>query len=97
MGDFGAFFVGSQNQTALFPGPVCPAARPVVVEVENVGTTRGSLLLINWPPEILALAIKPALDFDPYMSGGMTLRAPRPSSRSHRHPFGCTGSTISAS
>src|SRR5204863_5910583 len=46
---------------------------PVVIEVENVGATRGSLLLINWPPEILALAVKPALDFDPYMSGGMLL------------------------
>jgi class 3 adenylate cyclase len=45
----------------------------VVIEVENVGATRGSLLLINWPPEILALPVKPALDFDPYMSGGMLL------------------------
>ena len=34
---------------------------------------RGSLLLINWPPEILALTIKPPLDFEPYMSGGMLL------------------------
>ena len=56
----------SAAQSALPPGPV-------VVEVENVGATRGSLLLINWPPEILALAAKPALDFDPYMSGGMLL------------------------
>jgi class 3 adenylate cyclase len=31
------------------------------------------LLLINWPPEILAQTIKPALDFDPYISGGMLL------------------------
>jgi class 3 adenylate cyclase len=46
---------------------------PVVVEVENVGATRGSLLLINWPPEVLALPVKPPLDFDPYMSGGMLL------------------------
>jgi class 3 adenylate cyclase len=46
---------------------------PVVVEVENSGAVRGSLLLINWPPEILAQTIKPALDFDPYMSGGMLL------------------------
>jgi class 3 adenylate cyclase len=43
------------------------------VEVENVGATRGSLLLINWPPDILALTVKPALDFDPYMSGAMLL------------------------
>src|SRR5207244_1493039 len=46
---------------------------PVSVEVENSGSSRGSLLLINWPPEILALTVKPALDFDPYMSGGMLL------------------------
>jgi class 3 adenylate cyclase len=46
---------------------------PVVVEVENSGAARGSLLLINWPPEILAQTVKPALDFDPYMSGGMLL------------------------
>ena len=31
------------------------------------------MLLINWPPEILAQTIKPALDFDPYLSGGMLL------------------------
>ena len=36
-------------------------------------TVRGSLLLINWPPEIVAQTIKPPLDFDPYMSGGMLL------------------------
>jgi class 3 adenylate cyclase len=46
---------------------------PVIVEVENTGAVRGSLLLINWPPEILAQTVKPALDFDPYMSGGMLL------------------------
>jgi len=46
---------------------------PVIVEVENSGSARGSLLLINWPPEILAQTVKPALDFDPYMSGGMLL------------------------
>jgi hypothetical protein len=46
---------------------------PVIIEVENSGTARGSLLLINWPPEIVALPVKPALDFEPYMSGGMLL------------------------
>jgi len=46
---------------------------PVVIEVENTGTVRGSLLLINWPPEIVAQTVKPALDFDPYVSGGMLL------------------------
>ena len=45
----------------------------VVVEVENSSATRGSLLLVNWPPEILAQTVKPALDFDPYLSGGMLL------------------------
>jgi class 3 adenylate cyclase len=41
--------------------------------VENSSATRGSLLLINWPTEILAQTVKPALDFDPYLSGGMLL------------------------
>jgi class 3 adenylate cyclase len=56
----------SPSLSAVPPGPV-------IVEVENSGATRGSLLLINWPPEILAQTVKPALDFDPYMSGGMLL------------------------
>ncbi len=46
---------------------------PIVIDVENSGTARGSLLLINWPPEIVAQTIKPPLDFDPYVSGGMLL------------------------
>jgi class 3 adenylate cyclase len=46
---------------------------PVVVEVENASAVRGSLLLINWPPEICAQTVKPALQFDPYVSGGMLL------------------------
>lgn len=52
-----------------------PAVRPgpVIVEIENSAAMRGSLLLINWPPEILAQTTKPVLDFDPYMSGGMLL------------------------
>lgn len=54
------------ERSAVPPGPV-------IVEVENCSATRGSLLLINWPPEILAQTVKPALDFDPYMSGGMLL------------------------
>jgi hypothetical protein len=44
-----------------------------VFEISNVGPKRGSLLLINWPPEIVALAEKPTLEFDPYVSGGMLL------------------------
>lgn len=52
--------------SALPPGPV-------VIEVENTGADRGSLLLINWPPEILAQTVKPPLEFDPYMTGGMLL------------------------
>jgi class 3 adenylate cyclase len=52
--------------------PVVPPG-PVVVEVENTGTARGSLLLINWPPEFVALPVKPALEFDPYVSGGTLL------------------------
>ena len=46
---------------------------PVVTEVENTGSTRGALLLINWPPEIVAQTVKPALDFEPYVSGGSLL------------------------
>jgi class 3 adenylate cyclase len=42
--------------------------------VENCGAVRGSLLLINWPPEVLAQTVKPALDFDPYMSGMLLAR-----------------------
>src|SRR5262249_37784131 len=55
--------------------PSLPAVAPgpVVVEVENTSAVRGSLLLINWPPEILAQTVKPVLDFDPYVSGGMLL------------------------
>lgn len=56
----------SPSLSAVPPGPV-------VIDVENTGAVRGSLLLINWPPEILARTVKPALDFDPYMSGGMLL------------------------
>jgi class 3 adenylate cyclase len=51
---------------ALPPGPVA-------LEVENTSAARGALLLINWPPEIVALTSKPALEFDPYLSGGMLL------------------------
>ncbi|PPQ17482.1 adenylate/guanylate cyclase domain-containing protein [Bradyrhizobium sp. AC87j1] len=56
----------SPSLAAVPPGPV-------IVEAENRGSTRGSLLLINWPPDVLAQAIKPPLDFEPYMSGGMLL------------------------
>jgi class 3 adenylate cyclase len=56
----------SCSQQVLPPGPV-------VIDVENSGAARGSLLLINWPPEVLAQTTKPPLDFDPYMSGGMLL------------------------
>ena len=56
----------SASLSAMPPGQV-------IIEVENSGTTRGSLLLINWPPEVVAQTIKPPLDFEPYMSGGMLL------------------------
>lgn len=46
---------------------------PAVLEIKNSGPKRGSLLLINWPPEIVALSEKPTLEFDPYVSGGMLL------------------------
>ena len=44
-----------------------------VFEITNSGPRRGSLLLINWPPEIVAMTSKPVLEFDPYLSGGMLL------------------------
>jgi class 3 adenylate cyclase len=56
----------SPSLSAVPPGPI-------VIEVENSGSVRGSLLLINWPPEILAQTIKPPLDFEPYMSAGTLL------------------------
>lgn len=56
----------SSSLAAVPPGPV-------IIETENRGTMRASLLLINWPPEVLAQASKPPLDFEPYMSGGMLL------------------------
>ncbi|SAL87965.1 hypothetical protein AWB74_08342 [Caballeronia arvi] len=43
---------------------------PVIIQVRNTGSTRGSLLLINWPPEVIAQTIKPPLEFEPYLSGG---------------------------
>jgi hypothetical protein len=46
---------------------------PIVIEVANTGAARGSLLLINWPPEVVAQTVKPPLEFEPYMSGGMLL------------------------
>jgi class 3 adenylate cyclase len=46
---------------------------PIIIEVENSGTMRGSLLLINWPPEVVARTIKPVLEFEPYMSAGTLL------------------------
>jgi class 3 adenylate cyclase len=51
------------------------AAPPGMVEFEvaNTANRRGSLLLINWPPEIIAMTEKPALEFEPYLSGGMLL------------------------
>ncbi|TRC92325.1 adenylate/guanylate cyclase domain-containing protein [Mesorhizobium sp. WSM4303] len=52
--------------------PVVPPG-PVVIEVANTGPGRGALLLINWPPELVALTTKPTLDFDPYVSGGALL------------------------
>jgi class 3 adenylate cyclase len=55
--------------------PALPAVPPgpVTIEVESSAATRGALLLINWPPEIVAMPLKPALDFDPYISGGTML------------------------
>jgi len=55
------------------PSLAAVAPGPIVIEVRNTGAARGSLLLINWPPELAAQAIKPQLEFEPYMSGGMLL------------------------
>jgi len=57
-----------------FTSPVSAVpSGPAVFEVSNAGPKRGSLLLINWPPEIVAMREKPTLEFDPYVSGGMLL------------------------
>ncbi|HVO04288.1 MAG TPA: DUF5939 domain-containing protein [Candidatus Cybelea sp.] len=56
----------SLAQSSLPPGPA-------IIEVENTGPQRGCLLLLNWPPEILALTTKPVLEFAPYISGGALL------------------------
>jgi hypothetical protein len=44
---------------------------PAIFEISNIGLKRGSLLLINWPPEIAAMP--EPLEFDPYVSRGMLL------------------------
>ena len=54
------------TQATVRPGPA-------VIEVDNTGPQRGSLLLINWTPEDVATIHKPALEFDPYLSGGTLL------------------------
>ncbi|MBB5573588.1 MULTISPECIES: adenylate/guanylate cyclase domain-containing protein [Rhizobium] len=64
--------IGYDGQRFSASLPAVPPG-PVIIDVQNSGASRGSLLLINWPPEILAQTVKPALDFDPYMSGGMLL------------------------
>ena len=56
----------SPSLSAVPPGPI-------VIDVENSAAARGSLLLINWPAEVLAQTTKPALEFEPYVSGGMLL------------------------
>jgi class 3 adenylate cyclase len=56
----------SPSLAAVPPGPI-------VIEAENTGAERGALLLINWPPEMLADTVKPPLDFEPYLSGGALL------------------------
>jgi len=53
-------------QSAVPPGPA-------IIEVENVGPARGSLLLLSWPPEAVARTTKPPLEFEPYMSGSALL------------------------
>jgi class 3 adenylate cyclase len=58
---------GFRGDTAVVP------PGPVDFEIENSGAQRGSLLLINWPPEVVAMPVKPSLEFEPYLSGGMLL------------------------
>jgi class 3 adenylate cyclase len=55
------------------PAAAAVPAGPVVFEIANTGARRGALFLTNWPPEIVAMPEKPALEFDPYVSGGMML------------------------
>jgi class 3 adenylate cyclase len=63
----------SYDGQGFFPHSSALSTGPALVEVENTGAVRGSLLLLNWPPEVVAMETKPALDFDPYVSGGMLL------------------------
>jgi len=51
---------------ALPPGPA-------IFEIVNTGNRRGVLMLTNWPQEVVAMPEKPALEFEPYLSGGMLL------------------------
>jgi hypothetical protein len=46
---------------------------PIVFEIENTGSRRASLLLINWPPAVVAQTVKSPLEFEPFLSGGMLL------------------------
>jgi class 3 adenylate cyclase len=46
---------------------------PTIFEIANTGPRRAPLLLTNWPPEVVAMPTKPALEFEPYLSGGMLL------------------------
>lgn len=55
------------------PGVTALPSGPTVFEIVNTGPKRGSIILINWPPEIVAMPEKPTLEFDPYVSGGMLL------------------------
>jgi class 3 adenylate cyclase len=65
----GVYYDGQRFQAAAAAAPL----GPVVFEVANTGPRRGSLLLINWPPEIVSLPVKPSLEFEPILSGGMLL------------------------
>jgi class 3 adenylate cyclase len=59
---------GQRFTPAVSAAPLGPA----VFEISNTGPKRGSLLM-NWPPEIVAMPEKPTLEFAPYVSGGMLL------------------------
>lgn len=48
-------------------------AGEVVLQIDNSGSMRASMMVINWTPEMVALEEKPVLDFGPLLTGGALL------------------------
>ncbi len=48
-------------------------AGELVLELDNATDQRASMMVINWPPELVAQNVKPSLDFGPILTGGALL------------------------